>query len=595
MAVPAVTKFLGRNLTLWPLRSVPIEDERILAAARAVLAISSLVALYFDPAQPSRYATLAYVLLVLYSVYSCGLSVLLRFRTEVSAQFSLGVHAADVVWPAVISLFTDGPNSPFFLYFIFALLAAAFRWGMRGALLTAAMATGTLLVETIGLDYGPLAGVIGTQFDANGLIMRAVYLAIFGFLIGYLAETIKQRRAEALNISRLCAMARVDAGLKGTLHAVLPELLKLFRGHTLLLLTSETETNRGYLWRAEALDKMGETVFTSRQLDSAEAQGYLFPLPADWAGAVWRGGNRMSAILIDAGGARIRHAKCYLPKEFPAQRHFNRLLMSTVSVSPAVSARLFVLDPKIGWSSETQLRIFRNLVNQVAPAVYNVYLLRRLRSRATAVERARVARDLHDGVVQSLHAIGFRLYALRTQAAIDPVERDRELLDIQQLVQDEAANVRTLIQQLKPLDFDPRHLVDFLAGMIERYRSDTGIAAKFVCDLRDVAFPPHVCREVAGIVQEALVNVARHSGATNVLVRLGAQEGYWVLTVDDDGRGFEFCGRFSHSELEHAHQGPLVIHERVRAIGGELSIDTRPGRGARLEIKIPQQELHAIA
>jgi len=595
MAVPAVMKLLGRNLTLWPLRSVPIEDERILAAARAVLAISSLVALYFDPAQPSRYATLAYVLLVLYSVYSCGLSVLLRFRTEVSAQFSLGVHAADVVWPAVISLFTDGPNSPFFLYFIFALLAAAFRWGMRGALLTAAMATGTLLVETIGLDYGPLAGVIGTQFDANGLIMRAVYLAIFGFLIGYLAETIKQRRAEALNISRLCAMARVDAGLKGTLHAVLPELLKLFRGHTLLLLTSETETNRGYLWRAEALDKMGETVFTSRQLDSAEAQGYLFPLPADWAGAVWRGGNRMSAILIDAGGARIRHAKCYLPKEFPAQRHFNRLLMSTVSVSPAVSARLFVLDPKIGWSSETQLRIFRNLVNQVAPAVYNVYLLRRLRSRATAVERARVARDLHDGVVQSLHAIGFRLYALRTQAAIAPVERDRELLDIQQLVQDEAANVRTLIQQLKPLDFDPRHLVDFLAGMIERYRSDTGIAAKFVCDLRDVAFPPHVCREVAGIVQEALVNVARHSGATNVLVRLGAQEGYWVLTVDDDGRGFEFCGRFSHSELEHAHQGPLVIHERVRAIGGELSIDTRPGRGARLEIKIPQQELHAIA
>jgi signal transduction histidine kinase len=560
-----------------------------------VLAISSVVALYFDPAQPSRYATLAYVLLVLYSVYSCGLSVLLRFRTQVSTRFSLSVHAADIVWPAVISLFTDGPNSPFFLYFIFALLAAAFRWGMREALLTAAMATGTLLIEAFGLTYAPLAGLIGTQFDANGLIMRAVYLAIFGFLIGYLAESEKQRRAQALNISRLSAMARVEAGLKGTLHAVLPELLKLFRGRALLLLTRETETNRTYLWRTEALGKAGETVLTCRQLDNAEAQGYLFPLPDDWGGAVWRGGGRMSTILIDGNGARIRHAKCYLPKEFPTQRHFNRLLMSSVSFSPAVSARLFVLDPKIGWSSETQLRLFRNLVNQVAPAVYNVYLLRRLRSRATAVERARVARDLHDGVVQSLHAIGFRLYALRTQTTIDAGERDRELLDIQQVVQDEAANVRTLIQQLKPLDFDPRHLVDFLAGMIERYRSDTGIAAKFVCNLSDVAFPPHICREVASIVQEALVNVAKHSGAANVLVRLGAQEGFWVLTVDDDGRGFEFCGRFSHSELEHAHQGPLVIHERVRAIGGELSIDTRPGRGARLEIKIPQQELHAVA
>ena len=593
MAVPAVTRFLGRKLTLWPLRSVPIEDERILAAARAVLAISSLVALYFSPHELIRYV--AYVLLVLYSVYSCGLFFLLRFRTQVSVQFSLTVHAADVVWPAVISLFAYASNSPFFLYFIFALLAAAFRWGMREALLTAGLATATLMIEAIGLTHGPLAGLIGAQFDANGLIMRVVYLVTFGFLIGYLAESEKQRRAEALNISRLSAMARVDAGLKGTLQAVLPELLKLFRGRTLLLLTSETETNRTYLWRTEAVDKMGESVFTSRQLDTAEARGYLFPLPGDWGGAVWRRGSRMSTILIDSSGSRIRHTKCYLPKEFPSQGHFNRMLMSTISVSPAVSARLFVLDPKIGWSSETQLRFLRHIVNQVAPAVYNVFQLRRLRSRATAVERTRVARDLHDGVVQSLHAIGFRLYALRTQPALNTLERDRELLDIQQLVQDEAANVRTLIQQLKPLDFDPRHLVDFLAGMIERYRSDTGIAAKFVCDLRDVALPPHICREVAGIVQEALVNVARHSGATNVLVRLGSHEGYWILTVDDDGRGFEFCGRFSHSDLERAHQGPLIIQERVRAIGGELSIDTRPGRGARLEIKIPQQELHAIA
>ena len=211
---------------------------------------------------------------------------------------------------------------------------------MREALLTAGLATATLMVEAIGLTHGPLAGLLGAQFDANGLIIRVVYLVIFGFLIGYLAESEKQRRAEALNISRLSAMARVDAGLKGTLQAVLPELLKLFRGRTLLLLTSETETNRTYLWRTEAVDKMGESVFTSRQLDTAEARGYLFPLPGDWGGADWRGGSRMSTILIDSSGSRIRHTKCYLPKEFPSQGHFNRMLMSTISVSPAVSAAL---------------------------------------------------------------------------------------------------------------------------------------------------------------------------------------------------------------------------------------------------------------
>jgi signal transduction histidine kinase len=299
--------------------------------------------------------------------------------------------------------------------------------------------------------------------------------------------------------------------------------------------------------------------------------------------------------MIDSKGTRIRDKKCYLPPKFPAERPFRLLFMSTVSAFPGVSARVFVFEPQIGGRLETQLCFLRNLVTQVAPAVYNVYLLRRLRSRATAAERARVAHDLHDGVIQSLHAIGFRLYALRTQHTVDARERDQELLDIQQLVQDEAANIRSLIQQLKPLDFDPRHLVDFLASMIERYRYDTGIAAKFVCDDSGVALPPHICREVAGIVQEALVNVRKHSGARNVLIRLGYQEGAWALTIDDDGRGFEFCGRFLHSELESARRGPLIIKERVRAIGGELSIESRPGRGARLEIRIPKKEQPTVA
>jgi signal transduction histidine kinase len=303
----------------------------------------------------------------------------------------------------------------------------------------------------------------------------------------------------------------------------------------------------------------------------------------------------MSTLMVDKSGAGIVGAQCCLPMEFLAQHPFGRLLMSTVSAAPQLSARVFVFVPKIWGRSEKQLSFLRKLVNQATPAIYNVYLLRRLRSRATAVERARVARELHDSVVQSLHAIGFRLYALRTQATIDAGERDQELLDIQQLVQKEALNIRTLIQQLKPIDFDPRHLVEFLAAMIERYRSDTGIVAKFVCDASDIMMPTGISREVAYIVQEALVNVLKHSMARNVLVRLGAQDGGWILTIDDDGRGFEFYGRFSHSELEDSRRGPLIIKERVRAIGGELSIDTRPGRGARLEIKIPRQEQATIA
>ena len=353
MAVPPVSNFLGRTLAPWQIRGDLVEDERILATAQVVLAISSLVVLYFDPAEPSRYANLVHSLLLLYSGYSFALFVILRLGREVTPQFSVGVHAADVFWPAVISFFTDGPNGPFFLYFIFALLAAAFRWGMRAAIFTALVAIGPVMAEAIVLTYGSLAHLVKGQFDLNRFIGRAVYLLIFGVLIGYMAELGKRRRSEGLSISQLSAKARVDAGLKGTLQGVFEEVLKLFGGRKLLLVTSEAETHRAYLWRTGILRKTGDAVFTQRELAASEQHKYLFALPGTCAGAVWRFCSTTSTLVVDNSGAGIQHAKCRLPAEFIAQNPFELLLMSIVWTTPDVSARLFIFEPKIGGYRKT--------------------------------------------------------------------------------------------------------------------------------------------------------------------------------------------------------------------------------------------------
>ena len=68
-----------------------------------------------------------------------------------------------------------------------------------------------------------------------------------------------------------------------------------------------------------------------------------------------------------------------------------------------------------------------------------------------------------------------------------------------------------------------------------------------------------------------------------------------MLTIEDDGRGFEFSGRFTHAELEDARRGPLVIKQRVRAINGDLTIISKAGQGARLEIKVPDYARASIA
>jgi signal transduction histidine kinase len=97
-----------------------------------------------------------------------------------------------------------------------------------------------------------------------------------------------------------------------------------------------------------------------------------------------------------------------------------------------------------------------------------------------------------------------------------------------------------------------------------------------------------MCRELARIVQEGLVNVRKHSKAQHALVRLGAYDGKWQVVIEDDGRGFPFEGRLSQSELEEQRKAPVIIQERVRLLAGKLTIESNPGRGSRLEIDVPQ-------
>jgi signal transduction histidine kinase len=563
----------------------------VLAFVRLFLAFSSLLLLRLKPQEAFPYGW-AVALTLVYSAHALGLLVTFWSRREITPRTLLGVHAVDIVWAAIIGIFAVGAEGPFFLYLIFALLAAALRWGMRETALTTVALVAAMALDSVARAHISWLEFLGQPSPEN-FVLRTIYLLIFAFLIGYIAEAEKRGAAEALSISSLSSKVRVEAGLKGTVQVVMHEMLTLFGGKELLVITREAQGQLVMLWRTEKRED--GAVFTWRQLDETEQQEYLCVMGEDSAGAAWRDRNTTSTITLDKNGMRTQGEQCYLAARFVAEHPFRLLIACAISAAPDVSARLLLFEPRLGGRPETQLRFLQDLANLVAPSVYNVYLLRRLRSRAAAVERARVSRELHDGVVQSLHAIAFRLYALRTRPGSSAEEREQELIEVQQLVQNEAANVRDLIHQLEPIEFDPRHLVEFLSGMVTRYRQDTGIGAQFVCDSPEISLPPATCREIAGIVREALANVRRHSSAQHALVRLSRQHGGWMLTIEDDGRGFEFSGRFTQAQLEENRRGPLVIQQRVRALDGELTIVSKAGHGARLEIKIPDFARASIA
>jgi signal transduction histidine kinase len=145
-----------------------------------------------------------------------------------------------------------------------------------------------------------------------------------------------------------------------------------------------------------------------------------------------------------------------------------------------------------------------------------------------------------------------------------------------------------LMQQMKAIAVDSRKFMSIVTDAVERFERETGISARFVSDIEKLDMPDKVCRELLRIVQEGLVNVRKHSRARHALVRLGSSASQWNLTLEDDGKGFPFTGRVTQDELDQMGKGPMIIKERVRLIAGTLTVESSPGTGTRLEIKVPK-------
>jgi signal transduction histidine kinase len=572
--------------------------ERWLATARVILAISALVAVRMDPTE-LWHSWAAYGLFAFYLANSVLILMLLRRRQQSTAAFRLLVHAGDLAWPALISIFSEGPRTPFFLFFVFVLAAAAYRWGLWETVGTAAGEVVLLWVESFvlfhiklglrgELPWTKLTGlrVNVTEFEPERLFMLSVYLIVMGVLLGYLAEQQKHLRAEKAVVTGILSRVRVEAGLTGTIQQIFNAVLSMYGASRLVVASQESHSHRVFVGELDM--GSGGAASEFRWLESAprDAKTYLDEFPGDVCYATNDDG-RWSTVALDHDGNPVQVSNLMALAKLRETQAFDSLVTVSFLLGGEWRGRIFLFNPVWRGEKQEELRFLLSLVRQVGPAVYNVYLLHRMRRRAGAAERARFARELHDGAVQSLIAVEMQVDVVRRQGeAGKPI--GGELVRIQGLLREEVLKLRELMQQMKAIEVDKERLLGVLNDTVERFQRETGISARFVTDLENLDMPQRVCRELLRVVQEGLVNVRKHSGAKHALVRLGANDGRWNLTLEDDGKGFPFSGRYSQEQMEDAGKGPQIIKERVRLIGGQLTVESNPGQGARLEVTVPR-------
>jgi signal transduction histidine kinase len=429
------------------------------------------------------------------------------------------------------------------------------------------------------------------EFEPERLFMLSVYLLVMGLLLGYLAEQQKHLRAEKAVLTGTLSRVRVEAGLTGTIEQIFHEAMSMYGASRVIVASQEAHSQRVFVGELEKASGRAPSEFHWLDSGPRDAKTYLDDFPGDVCYAAIDG-DRWKTLALDDGGHQLAVENLAPISQLQQVQAFESLVTVAFLFGSEWRGRVFLFNPSWRGEKQEELRFLLDLVHQVGPAVYNVYLLHRLRRRAGAAERARFARELHDGAVQSLIAVEMQVDVLRRQSdAGKPI--GSELGRIQGLLREEVLKLRELMQQMKAIDVDAQRLLGVLNDTVERFQRETGISARFVSDLEALDMPQRVCREILHIVQEGLVNVRKHSGARHALVRLAANAEKWSLTLEDDGKGFSFGGRYNQDQLEEAGKGPMIIKERVRLIDGQLTVESNPGQGTRLEISVPRSgEVH---
>jgi signal transduction histidine kinase len=336
-------------------------------------------------------------------------------------------------------------------------------------------------------------------------------------------------------------------------------------------------------------DDRQELVF---EIPLGEAEGVLrqmrLPLTEGLAGWVARTGR--PAIVNDLRNDPRFHAQVDENSGFVTKA----ALCVPLQVRGRVIGVLEVLNKQDDLPYTTHdLALLTTLAGQAAVAIDNARLYRSLREeheRMLAAEeevRRNLARDLHDGPAQDLAAMSMGLEVARRLLAIDPARARAELGSLETLARKATRQVRTLQFELRPIVLETRGLRAALESYIQQLSQATG-GTTYTLEAEGCKgrLAPQVEQAAFSIVQEAVGNARKHAKATEVAVTMREDGDTWVVQVQDNGQGFD-VNAVVRTYDNRGSLGLLNMRERGAAIEGQLSLQSAPGQGTTVTLRLP--------
>ena len=482
--------------------------ERQILFARPIFVLLALLAALEEPISRQERRSVSF--LIAYLIVALVITQVERLLRRRSWHLPL---ACDLLALGYF-MFISPSTVPAWFPYMFICYAAGIRWGFDLTLPLAGVLSLTLVLLTavkgeihwmrvvawIGLTAATFAGGAGLAFLGDRNKLFASQIEFF---------------------SRINATMQVDQGLAESLRLFLQELGTTFDVEEALLLYRDTDLERIFLWRMKA----GENDrLIPESLPLSRTDGFLLDdmdATLCWNSVVGAG----SGFGWDRRDGRSIKNLPRLPGPVLQEFKIHSLLTVSFDQSGQPTGRVFLLNGREPFEKQ-DLAWLESIAQHIGPALENIFLLRHLRARAIEAERSRIARDLHDGILQTLLSIEIQLDVLRRRVPATPEQAASALANLQQTVRNEAAELRQTVTDLRPLRVQSADLVDLMRGFAERYRNESTIALDLLIDSTQLRAPDRVCREIFQIYREALNNIKKHAKASHVVVKQNSKYGY---------------------------------------------------------------------
>ena len=295
-------------------------------------------------------------------------------------------------------------------------------------------------------------------------------------------------------------------------------------------------------------------------------------------------GHGLLGVLIREGQPLRVPSMAHDPRRVGFPPHhppMTSLLGVPIRVHKTVVGDLYLTD-KIGAPefSEEDQHLVQMLAAHAGVAIENARLYAQVGELTRLRERERIARDLHDSIIQDIYAATLQLEDVSEDVTDVPLQE--RLLDIANHLSDVITDVRTYIQGLRARELEGRLLNEGMAALVREVEDRSGLAAGFAVEGDVYRLPDETANTVLHIAREAFSNVVKHAGATRVEARLAYSPAGATLTVTDDGRGFDPA-----APRDDEHRGLRNLRGRAEEAGGSFSAQSTLGAGTTIRAFLP--------